>query len=126
MKRFAVAKTMAFVTVALTAAVLPTAAQAAPTALNDCPGGRICAWADDNYSGGRAEWEGNDYNWGDDGMHDNAESLYNNGFSAPRDRVLVYEDVNMGGSYICLERGESVDVWMDDNDYDSHEWVPGC
>nr|WP_238165969.1 peptidase inhibitor family I36 protein [Kribbella sp. VKM Ac-2527] len=99
---------------------------AAGTALGDCPSGYFCAWADDDATGHRAQWEGDDAWWGDDGMHDNAETIYNNGVEHSEDVVAIYYDVNYKGFAFCMDRGEWLDWSMDDNDYDSHLWTSGC
>jgi hypothetical protein len=109
----------------LAATVVGTSPAAAGT--RDCRYGNFCAWTDDNFSGGIAQWGGNDPSWYDNGMHDNAESVYNNGNSAyTNDHVQVFEDINYGNLDICVNPGETYDAGMDDNDYDSHKWVDRC
>ncbi|MFB6720712.1 peptidase inhibitor family I36 protein [Kribbella sp. NPDC056345] len=127
MVRLTAAKTAAFTTLAVLGILVPTtSAQAATTDLGDCPRSHFCAWADDNYKGTLASWEGDDSWWGDNNMHDDAESMFNNGTPASEDVVAIYYDVNHGGFAFCMDRGETIDVNMDDNDYDSHVWTSGC
>lgn len=111
--------------VAATLMTAPTSASAAP---GDCPRSYFCAWADDGFSGHRAQWEGNDSDWWGDGMHDNAESVKNAATSSTTvpDNVVVYMDVNYGRADICVRPGETFDAGMDDNDYDSHQWIHSC
>ena len=61
-------------------------------------------------------------------MHDNAESMYNRAASSTtiRDNVRTYKDINYGRFGVCVEPGETYDAGMNDNDYDSHEWVHSC
>jgi hypothetical protein len=99
-------------------------AGAANASLADCRSGNFCAWSDDGFSGRLAQWGGNSSYWSN--MHDDAESVYNNGTPATYDAVNVYLDANYGRWDICVTRGETYDWGMDDNDYDSHKWATGC
>lgn len=92
--------------------------------LQDCRSGNFCAWSNDGFGGRIAQWTGNSSYWSN--MHDDAESVYNNGKPATLDSVNVYMDANYGRLDICVSRGETFDFGMDDNDYDSHKWVTGC
>lgn len=114
-------------------ALLATGAQLAPAsaasaALGDCPRGFFCAWADDNASGHRAQWAAgyDDPNWGDDGMHDNDETVYNNVGAGGWDTVKIFYDINYGRYNMCVEAGEWYDAQLDDNDHDSHYWSTSC
>ncbi|WP_328334049.1 peptidase inhibitor family I36 protein [Kribbella sp. NBC_00382] len=117
-------KTAAFAAATLVATAAPVVPASA--ALGDCPSGYFCAWADDNAQGHRAQWAGDDSNWGDDGMHDNDETVYNNGTPGGYDHVWLYYDVNYGRYNMCVEPGEWYDAQLDDNDHDSHQWQTGC
>ncbi|MGI5170151.1 peptidase inhibitor family I36 protein [Spirillospora sp. CA-253888] len=116
----------------LAAATLVAVPGTASADLNQCPRGSFCVWRGDNFQGGYVRWtQGtNDSSWWDNGMHDDAESLFNNVPSSSsatvRDNVMVYKDVNYGNFGICVRPGETYDAGMNDNDYDSHFWVPGC
>ncbi|HEU5160074.1 MAG TPA: peptidase inhibitor family I36 protein [Streptosporangiaceae bacterium] len=96
--------------------------------LGQCPRTHFCAWTEDGFRGGFASWEGNSSNWGAKGMHDDADSVFNNAPSSTTvpDNVLVYENVGFSGLDICVLPGETYDAAMNDNDYDSHQWVHGC
>jgi hypothetical protein len=114
----------------LAAAAIVLSPGAASAAREDCPSNRFCAWANDGFSGTRAQWARgtNDAHWYNNGMHDNAESLYNRAASSSTvpDNVVVYLDVNYGRAAICVIPGETFDTAMNDNDYDSHQWVHSC
>jgi hypothetical protein len=92
--------------------------------LADCRSGNFCAWSDDGFSGRLVQWTGGSHYWST--MHDDAESVYNNGKPAVLDAVNVYMDADYGRLDICVSRGETFDAGMNDNDYDSHKWVTGC
>lgn len=118
-------KVTAFAGIALFAATaLPVAT--ANAALGDCPQGYFCAWSEDDATGHRAQWSGNSSNWAGQNMHDDADTIYNNGSPATYDDVRVYLDVNYGRQDICVTRGDYYDWSMDDNDYDSHKWTQSC
>jgi hypothetical protein len=105
----------------------PTSASAAPS---DCPTNYFCAWANDGFTGHRAQWRRDisDANWSDNGMHDNADSVYNRAYSSQtvRDNVQTYRHINFSGIGVCVRPGETYDVGMDDNDYSSHAWYHSC
>ncbi|MGH3239540.1 MAG: peptidase inhibitor family I36 protein [Spirillospora sp.] len=112
----------------MAAAALVAAPGTANADLGDCPRSAFCAWANDNFSGPYAYWYGNYPNWNHYGMHDDAESVFNNARSSTTvpDNVLVYENVDYSDVDICVNPGETYDAGMNDNDYDSHQWVHGC
>lgn len=91
---------------------------------------RFCAWAEDNFTGPWAYWpQGtNAPVWGNFGMHDDADSVYNSAAisSDVADNVQVYKNTYYDNPEICVNPGESYDAGMNDNDYDSHEWVHSC
>ncbi|WP_432946072.1 peptidase inhibitor family I36 protein [Kribbella sp. CA-253562] len=109
---------------ALTVQAAP--AGAATTGYGDCPAAYFCAWSDDGAEGGMSKWEFDDTNWTDDGMHDDAESVANNGTPGTFDDVQLFFDVNYGRGSICVAQGETYDWSMADNEYDSHYWTSGC
>ncbi len=94
--------------------------------LADCDSGNFCAWTEDGFTGRIAEWSTNSTQWLGRNMHDDADSVFNNGKPVTLDSVNVYEDINYGDFDICVDRGETYDTAMDDNDYDSHKWVDHC
>ncbi|MFF0869973.1 peptidase inhibitor family I36 protein [Nonomuraea sp. NPDC003560] len=105
----------------------------ASAARGDCASGYFCAWAGDAWAGlPTARWPRgtNDASWYDNGLHDNAESVYNHSpsYQDPRvpDNVVLFLDVNYGRADLCVLPGEYYDGGMDDNDYDSHRWVSDC
>ncbi|HET6295047.1 MAG TPA: peptidase inhibitor family I36 protein [Kribbella sp.] len=105
-----------------------------PTAsadLNACDSGKFCAWTDDAFRGTIAEWPRatDDADWWNNGMHDNAESVFNNAASSStvRDNVQTYYGINYSGTQgACVHPGEAFDSGMNDNEYDSHSWVHTC
>ncbi|WP_433016507.1 peptidase inhibitor family I36 protein [Kribbella sp. CA-294648] len=109
-----------------TTTVSANAATTADPDIGACPRGFFCAWSDDNAEGRMAKWEGDDSWWGDDGMHDDAETIYNNGHPGTYDDVVLYFDVNYRTMAFCLPQGDWRDWDMADNDYDSHKWRSGC
>ncbi|WP_432946074.1 peptidase inhibitor family I36 protein [Kribbella sp. CA-253562] len=119
---------LAAVLVAVLSALTLTAvpANAATTAWNDCPSGYFCAWSEDGATGRFAKWEFDDSNWTDDLMHDDADSLFNNGTAGTYDDVAVYTDVDYRNYSFCVPNGEKYDWYMNDNEYDSHLWRSGC
>ena len=113
----------------IAAAVFATVGVLAPStsasaAEADCPSGHFCIWENDNFSGAMKSWEGDDSNWHDNGWGDRADSMKNNGVAHQWEDVAVYMHTNFGDEDECLDRGESADFWMDDDDYSSHKWQP--
>ncbi|MEU9841022.1 peptidase inhibitor family I36 protein [Actinomadura sp. NPDC048032] len=110
------------------AAALVVTPGTAHASLSDCPSSNFCAWANDGFTGRIAPWAGNSSNWATKNMHDDAESLFNNARSSSTvpDNVRVYLDINYGREDICVNPGETYDLAMNDNDYDSHLWVHSC
>ena len=93
----------------------------------DCKFGNYCAWSNDNFGGVFRSWSGIDSWWGNNQMHDDAESIYNQGSEQyVNDHANVYMDADYANLDICLAPGESADFGMNDNDYDSHKWVDRC
>ncbi|WFE53327.1 peptidase inhibitor family I36 protein [Micromonospora sp. WMMD1155] len=112
--------------------IMAAALVAAPTSagadLGDCPRSAFCAWAEDRFTGPWAYWYGSYPRWGDYGMHDDADSVFNNARSSTTvpDNVWVYYDVDYVSPSICVQPGETYDAGMNDNDYDSHKWFHSC
>ncbi|KAB2337047.1 hypothetical protein [Actinomadura rudentiformis] len=96
------------------------------------PPGLLLRLEGDNFQGGYVRWtQGtNDPDWWDNGIHDDAESIFNNVASSTspsvRDNVMTFKDINCGRFGVCVNPGETYDAGMNDNDYDSHQWVAGC
>ncbi|RKR92939.1 peptidase inhibitor family I36 [Micromonospora pisi] len=110
------------------AASLLVAPSSASASLSQCASGQFCAWSNDSFSGDFWGWYVNDSNWGNEGMADDAESLFNDAVSSSSvpDNVMVYLHADWAGYDICVNPGETYDAGMDDNDYSSHQWVHGC
>lgn len=114
----------------IAAAALVAAPGTANADLGDCPRTAFCAWPLDGFKGnpGWAYWYGNYPRWSDYGMHDDAESVFNNAPSSATvpDNVIVYLNIDYTGADICVLPGETYDAGMNDDDYDSHKWVHTC
>ncbi|GAA0939756.1 hypothetical protein GCM10009554_29810 [Kribbella koreensis] len=117
-------KVMAFLAVLVLAGTVSVSSASA--SLDQCPRGFFCAWSEDDATGRFAQWEFDDSNWTDDLMHDDADTIYNNGSPGTYDDVEVFFDVNYRTLAFCLPQGEWRDWSMSDNDYDSHRWRSGC
>ncbi|MFE7621587.1 peptidase inhibitor family I36 protein [Streptomyces sp. NPDC057496] len=91
-------------------ALLPTSAQAAPSAWGDCDDGLVCVWTGDNGTGSRCEWRVDDADWqaGERvcswSKTNKVASVYNNGTSgAP---VAFFTGANWTGTRVtCTARG---------------------
>jgi hypothetical protein len=111
--------------------IVGTVLLGAPSAsadLGQCPRNAFCAWTEDGFTGAYAYWYGNYPRWGDYGIHDDADSIFNNAPSSTQvpDNVQTYNDVDYENEGVCVQPGETYDAGMNDNDYDSHMWIHSC
>ncbi|WP_344314285.1 hypothetical protein [Fodinicola feengrottensis] len=115
----------AVVSTGAAAAPVPSAGQQAmgnphpsnlkPTGIRPLADGNFHAYRESNYVNG-CYWSGDSANWvfsgGCGNFNDTASSVWNNGYAANLDGVLMFKDINYGGPFMCLSRGDS---WGDLN-----------
>ncbi|MFJ9926914.1 MULTISPECIES: peptidase inhibitor family I36 protein [Streptomyces] len=121
--------TVLFATVAMAAACLTPAAQAAPaTSYNDCARGLFCVWSGDNGTGQRCEWRVDDADWLAGSRickwakGTRVQSAYNHGESgAP---VSAYTAADYGGTKMfCLRSGRRANLKGVGTYLRSHTWA---
>lgn len=122
---------LSFISVSLLIISLAPAASAKPLAPRlieiaagkaNCPAGYVCVWTEPNYVGRGVAVYGTELNWAGwpaafTFMHDNAQSIYNNGFlNDANPDVVLARDANHRGGFTVVCNGDSMaDLPLDTN-----------
>ncbi|MFB6477371.1 peptidase inhibitor family I36 protein [Streptomyces virginiae] len=113
--------------IAVSAALLPTPANAAASAWSSCPEGHFCAWTGDNGGGSMCKWSGDDPDWTNGTIvcgwaaGTRVQSVFNNGTTGVP--VSAYTATSYGGTKMfCLAKGSQLNLSGVGTYLRSHTW----